>query len=135
MSTASNNMAATDLLLSSMFFARRVVLWAGGILVLVLVVAEVDRQHVILAEGGQFLLVILAWIAMVVVALGSLVTFCFVFVAPLREMGLKYAISHLILCILLSIVGLLGIILVPLLVSWEIERVRATGDQAIPGTG
>jgi len=135
MSTLSNNTAVTDLLLSSMFFARRVVLWAGGILILELVLAEVDRQHVILAEGVQFLLVILAWISMVVVALGSLITFCFVFLAPLREMGLKYAISHLILCILLSIVGLLGIIIVPLLVSWEIERVRAKGDQAILGTG
>jgi hypothetical protein len=136
MSTDPNNMAVTDLLLASMFLARRVVLWAAGICAISLVAMEVEKRIFgILTERSQFLLVIPYWISLVVAALGLLVTFCFVFLAPLREMGLKYAISHLILCVLLSLVGLLGIILVPLLISWEIERVRATGDQSTDDTG
>ena len=131
-----NILGVTDLLLASMFLARRVVLWAAGIGVISLVAMEIERRlFAILTDRGQLLLVIPIWISMVVVALGLLVTFCFVFLAPLREMGLKYAISHLVLCVLLSFVGLLGIILVPLLISWEIERVRAIGDQSTDGTG
>ncbi len=63
-------------------------------------------------------------IALPIILGGSLATCYYVFRAGLCEAGLGYAIGHLLLCITLSCILLVGIMVVPWQVRSDIQRWR-----------
>jgi hypothetical protein len=125
------NEPITDLLLGRMFLARAVSLWAGAVLAaLAFFGFYMDRISLLLP------LVELVWsigiiVALIVISAGSLVTWYYTFCAGLHEGGVKYAVGHLMVCAALTPIALAGIIFLPLLVYYDIERWRQSAT--IPG--
>jgi hypothetical protein len=125
--------APADLLLDRMFLARRVALGAAAVCVGTWIAlflgwyACLSTDHAQLRLIGAALmapLTVANWAAQAVALLGSLVTWYYVFRVGLRGPGLGYALGHLLLCVVLTCVMLLGIMVVPLLLRYDTERWR-----------
>ena len=89
------------------------------------------EQANLLTGRGELLLVAPSWTVLLVIAGASLVTCYYVFRVGSCEAGLGYAFGHLLLCIALTLVLLIGIIVVPLQVRSDIHRWRGT-EGALP---
>jgi hypothetical protein len=114
----------TDLLLGKMFFARAVTLWAGAALAGLALFAFFADRMFSLPPSVEYVWLMGVVVTLIVIPTGSLFTWYYLFYAGLREGGLKYAIGHLLLCTALTPIGLAGIILIPLVVFYDIERWR-----------
>jgi hypothetical protein len=121
----------TDELLRRMFVARGVTLVAGAVLLGLAALALLDSsvfwqtrfgpaiEGVAITAGAE---------AAFITVVGSFVTWVYMFQVSLREGGAKYAVGHLLVCVMLAPVALAGIILIPLLVHYDIERWREPPD-------
>ena len=118
------NTKTTDLLLEEMLSARGVTLRAGGVLAGLLFAGFLHDQIGLLTERGELVLIAVILIALVVILMGLLVTCYYLFRVGLREAGLRYAIGHVLLCIGLAGMFLIGVIAIPRLVRGDIERWR-----------
>ena len=128
------NRALTDLLLKRMFLARRVVLRAGALCVGLFIAGLLDDYAHLLTQRGELLLLATpSVISLLVMLAGSLVTCYYVFRAGLSEVGLGYAIGHSMLCAALSGLLFIGVIVVPLLVRADIERLRQSEGEPPSG--
>jgi hypothetical protein len=120
----------TDPLLASMFFARRVTLLAAAALVVLAVFGYFADRIFLLLPGVEYLLLMAVIVTLIVISAGSFFTWHYLFRVGLREAGTKYAVGHLLLCMAMTPVGLTGIILIPLLVYYDVERWRESADRA-----
>lgn len=118
------NNTSTGQYLNKMFYARKIVLRAGVILLVLAIAAIMDDQYAhLLTERGLAVLVIIPMlITLFLIYVGVLVICYYIYRAGAQERGLGYAIGHLLLCAALSGVFLLGVILIPLLVRSDIEK-------------
>jgi hypothetical protein len=126
------NIAATDVLLDRMFAARRLALRAGIVFAALSILLLCDHLCNLLTVRGEAVVVVAALMVLAVVLVGSLITYYYVFCVGLREAGLAYAIGHLFLCVVLA-PPILGTILVPLMVRYDIERRRQSQGE-LPGS-
>jgi hypothetical protein len=100
----------------------------AGVLIALLIAMRLSERFYLLTERGvQLLLITPLWIALALIAVASLVTCYYVFRVGLCKSGLGYALGHALLCMALSCAGLIGIIVVPLQVRWDIQRWRKEG--------
>jgi hypothetical protein len=104
-----------------MFLARAVVLWTGAMLVGLLVVGFVTNLAPLVPPRTITTVTV---VSLLVVAVGSLCTWYYTFVVGLLEGGSRYALGHVLLCIVLTPVALAGIIFIPYLVYCDIDRWR-----------
>jgi hypothetical protein len=115
----------TDELIRKMFIARGATLIAGaallGIVILLVLPIPWDR---FLGEWSYLVLITLIYGLLIVIFAGSIVTWRYLYPIAFREGGLKYAVGHLLICIALSPIALFGIIFIPLLVYYDIDRWR-----------
>ncbi len=115
---------STEQLVERMFRFRRYALNAGLVCLGWIVGLGFAVGASFLTDRGEtFGIVVLACVVLVV-QLWSVVTWYYVFRVGLREVGWKYAIGHFLLCIPLTYLVLIGIMLVPLLVEADVERLR-----------
>jgi hypothetical protein len=89
---------------------------------------------------GRILVFMVSWLSIAlngvaclslfgVVIPASFATCCYVYRVGWREIGAKYAITHLLLCLVL-LPTLFGPLLMPLLVGNDVERLREETDQS-----
>jgi hypothetical protein len=107
---------STDALLEEMFLARRISLLA---------LAAIMTVALIAAFPVFFLLVAVSIFLIVLIA--STVAVCFyVYRISRQEVSLKYAIGHVLLCGALTLLTafIAGVILVPVLIRSDVERLR-----------
>lgn len=121
--------AATDLLLERMFRARRLVLQAGAASVFLLTVLWLKESKPFLPQDVEAVFTVMFQAALLVALGGSLFTCYYLFLVSLREAGPKYALGHVLVCLALTPVALLGAILLPLLVHNDIERWRQREEE------
>jgi hypothetical protein len=108
-----------------MFLTRRVVLFAAAIFAGLLIVGGSPFYAGLwMIRDESMVLAPPLLLALLVILGGSLVTCYYVFCIGLRELGLKYAVGHVLLCMAFSLMMLIGVIVVPLLVRYDIERRR-----------
>jgi hypothetical protein len=130
------NEALTDTLLARMSLAHRTVLASLGVFAVFVgvgVVVDCLPAHsgwpwidapwrlVSLLLFGPMLILLL--VAASVILVGSLCVCYYVFRTGLHEVGVAYAISHLLLCLTLNI---FGVLLIPLLLRSDIARRNET---------
>jgi len=108
------NGVTSDVLLEKMFLARQIGLLASA--AILAVALAVAFPFVLFVALGVFFIVLIA----------SSVAVCYyVYRVGRQEAGLKYALGHLLLCIALTPVAfVVGILLVPLLIRSDVERLR-----------
>jgi len=117
------NTVPTGMLLERMFLARRVVICAAAIFVGFLYVGSSPfHAGLWMFRGEPLVLIPPLSLALLGILGGSPITCYYVFRIGLRGLGLKYAIGHLLLCVALSFMVLVGIMVVPLLVRYDLER-------------
>lgn len=128
------NRLATDLLLEKMFLARTVTLWAGAVLAGLAVFDFFQDSLWFLFPRFDFLLLMGAVVALMAIVVGSLFTWFYTFRVGLQEAGVKYAVGHLLICMALTPVCLAGIVFIPLLVYYDIDRWRQGAGGSGNGT-
>jgi hypothetical protein len=125
------NKPTTDMLLKRMLWARAVVLVAGAALVAVIVFYAFAEEYLSSLQGPNIALweqiaalasTIIGLLAVLAILAGSPVVWYYTCLVSLHEGGLRYAIGHLLLCIALTPVLLTGILFIPILVYYDIER-------------
>jgi hypothetical protein len=129
----ATNKGATNRLLRRMLRARRLALRAGAVFAVLLFGLFLDSQLFLLTFRGQRVVWAAIWAAIFVILVGLLITCYYLFRAGLREVGVAYAMGHVLFCIGLSWFFLIGIIAIPLLVRGDIERWRRWRRQVARG--
>jgi hypothetical protein len=132
---------ATDLFLKRMFDARRAVLRSGAVVAGLTILLVLNEYAALLTDLGVMVagFAILAVLPFILV--GTLVVCYHMFRVGYRERGLGYAIGHVATCIGLAWMGLIGIMVVPLLISYDVERWRqweatvSHGGETVDGGG
>jgi len=121
-------------LVERMFWARRIVLQALGVLAVLVSTGSIVQYVCLLAARFQLMIVaapmaVASFIlflgvpfALLAILVGALVVCYYVFRVGMRGVGLGYAISHTLLCVVFTCVLLLGVILVPLVVRSDLAR-------------
>lgn len=123
----------TDSLLERMSLARRVVLWAGVVSIGLIAAILLQEKARLLTYRGELLLANALFCALFGIVASSLATWYYVFRVGFREKGAGYAVGHLVLCIVLTPMLLIGTMLVPLMVRCDIERLKRTEGEPFPG--
>jgi hypothetical protein len=124
------NTLPTDLWLNRMFRARTVVLVTGAVFVgLEAFPSLADRRYGVL-PGLEEAWAIVAALALFVVLAGSAGVWYCMFRVGLNVAGPAYAIGHMLLCMVLTPVCLVGIVLIPLQVCNDIERWERFSERA-----
>jgi hypothetical protein len=119
----------TDLWLEKMFLARAATLWAAAVLAVLAVLSFFADSVFCLFPHFDLLLLLGAVVTLVAIVAGSSFTCYYTFHVGLQEAGMKYAVGHLLICMALTPVGLTGIIFIPLLVYYDVERWQQSADQ------
>jgi hypothetical protein len=122
---------STDVLLKRMFTARAIVLVAGAALVAAIVFRTFAEEYLFAFQEPNIAIweqitvsasAAIYLLAMIAIFAGSPVVWYYICRVGLHEGGPKYAIGHLLLCMALTPVLLTGILFIPILVYWDIER-------------
>jgi hypothetical protein len=126
--TVGVDRAPIDLFLARMFCARRAVIGSAAVFVGLLLAYSLGRHVFLMTESACAPFLRALWAVLLIVLCGSALTGYYVFRAGLREMGFGYAAGHLLLCIALTPIILIGIMVIPLLVCYDIETSRRGGE-------
>ena len=121
------NKTEIDHFLSRMFKWRRITLRAGAVFVVLMIgMFFLEVYSYRLSSQWQLILLMPLWISILLTFLfilaGTLVTCYYVFKVGIRLVGPKYAVGHFLICLVLANLLLIGIILIPLLVRADVER-------------
>jgi heme/copper-type cytochrome/quinol oxidase subunit 2 len=112
-----------------MLKARRNAMRAfAGLVTLTVIVAVVDKYPIV--AGWAAILAVAALCTILV--WGCIVTWYYLYRAAREEAGPRYAVSHLLLSVLLTFVALpvlFGVFFVPMLVCGDIERRRRASSE------
>jgi hypothetical protein len=125
------NHAPTDVLLERMFVARAVVLVTAALLV-GLMACDCLAECLFSSYAAVRIVVVFAavWTTPIILG-GSAFVWYYLYRVGLNEAGPKYAIGHLLVCVALTPVLLIGIVFLPLLVSYDVERWAESNGNAM----